>query len=181
MTGYEVAKFWFAGKAHFNSDFDISKYGWTSKLSEESFRIHRDRFIFERIAREYKEEQYVKMAIAAVLYNNPKAYIKELIRPNKFAEAAIYRHAHLYENFPMQYISFMLSSAGLYSMLLNDEITPENAAICYDMEGIDWIKGDWWGNIPPVRKIKLFPKYAKLIGYDKAKIAQAIKDYQKKL
>jgi hypothetical protein len=130
FDGKRVYELWMAARAHYLSDsYDILKYHWVFKIKDETFRIHKDRFLFERLAREYETEPVFKLALGAFFYDNPKGYLRKLIRPNFVVDQALARHDLLYINFAADYCKFQLSSAGLARLIEIDEISPESAAI----------------------------------------------------
>jgi hypothetical protein len=175
FDGKRVYELWMAARAHYLSDsYDILKYHWVFKIKDETFRIHKDRFLFERLAREYETEPVFKLALGAFFYDNPKGYLRKLIRPNFVVDQALARHDLLYINFAADYCKFQLSSAGLARLIEIDEISPESAAIIYDLNPEKYPLSK-----SPIRKIKNLPLYSAFIGYDKAKVFAIINQYQK--
>lgn len=168
MNGYEVAQLWCACKAHYLSkNYNIVRYQWKFNLSEESFRLRRDRFLLERISREYDEAE-LRSAIGFYLYDNPKAPLKGLIRPNAKVEEAIMRRFKLYYDFDEQWpdlVKQRLDTAKIADLLIKDEITPEIAIVLFEIHG-------WPETTLPIRKLQALPKYSAFVAYDKAMIAQ---------
>jgi len=173
FSGYEACKIWCAAKAHYNSDsYDILKYGWSFDMSEESFRLRKDRFTFERLAREYESEAVFKQAVGFYLYDNPKAYIRGLVRPNPQVDSALSRFANLYENFRLDYIEF-LNKGNVLDRLIQCDISPEGACMIMDYFNMLEIPAP----LDKIRVTALLPKYNAFIGYDKGKAAQIVNSF----
>lgn len=176
FSGFRAYELWCAARAHYVSpSYDILKYHWKFRVKEENFRLIKDRFLFERLAKEYQEEAYFKLALGAFLYDNPKGWARDLVRPNKVAEGLIYRMTDLYTGFEFHYKLFQISSYGLMQQVLMGEHPPEIAAILYDLHKEEL--SDY--AIHPIRKVKLLPKFSAFIGYDKAKVFEIMKKCQK--
>jgi Gp59 loader of gp41 DNA helicase len=174
MTGYDVCKMWCSAKAHYNSDYNILKYNWSFNLSEEAFRSRRDRFTFERLAREYEDEPIFKQAVGFYLYDNPKGIARNLTRPNPIVESALSRFSNLYENFRLDYVIFM-NKPPILAGVVDGSISPEGACIMLDYFNIGFDIPDPWRKI---RSTSLLPKYNAFIGYNKSTISEIIKSYK---
>jgi hypothetical protein len=178
LTGLQVAQFWTAASLHFRGKYDIAKYHWKTNVNEESFRASKNRFVFERLARQYETEARFKQGLGAVLYNNPKAYVRDMIMPNVIAINAINRHEYFYEKFQRDWES-MSAFVGTEKAgkewaqnIIEETISPESAVIMFDIFG--------WDMLPTwkIRAVELLPKYAPFVAYDKAKVFQIIKQCQ---
>lgn len=175
FTGYEACKIWCAAKAHYNSDYDVLKYQWSFNLSEEAFRLRKDRFTFERVAREYGDEATFKQACGFYLYDNPKGVIRGLIRPNLRVDNALSRYANMISSLP--YLIKMdccevdvKDKNSILKGVAEDLISPESACVFLELYHDFEIPEPW----NKLRVCKLLPKYQAFIGFDKGKVAGII-------
>jgi hypothetical protein len=179
FNGYEAAKIWMASKAHYsNSKYDVAKYNFAWKLDETTFRMHRDRFLFERLAKEYVDEGTWKQAVGYALYHNPKTYLRQLIRPEPFVERTLDRCKDIYGLFKFEWGALSIATkSDLERWIINIDrgISPESVAIVYD-----YYKDNQYSFHDVVNNSKLallnrIPKYAAFVGYDRAKVAAIIR------
>lgn len=170
FNGFEAYKIWCAAKAHYLSDYDILKYNWKFKVGEDTFRLHRDRFLFERLAKEYQDEGTFKQAVGFYLYCNPKSRAKGLIRLNKEVEDALLRFSDLYGVFEREQKTLnTLPISYIFSVL-----APESICIYWDYNGKDFSE---FIKYKQMRKLNLLPKYNAFVAYDKTRIAAIVKKH----
>ena len=179
ISGFNACYLWCAAKAHYTSDYDIVKYQWGIKLEEDTFRLRKDRFLFERLAREYEQEAIFKQALGFYLYLDPKAYPRGLIRPNLRVEKSLMRMRNLYEVFAddwKHYVAenggnFLFPGVGFHDLLCRGDINPESAAIFYDYNEL--MRYHYEDH--RIALANRIPKFSSFIGYDKGRIAAIVK------
>jgi hypothetical protein len=149
------------------------KYNWAFKLDMQTFRYHKFRFTFERLAKEYPNEWEFKQAVGFYLYTNPKNSLRGMIRPNGNINASLERFDNLYGRFETNYGKFIdhYHNDDLEGAIIAKSIEPESAAIMYDFFApkFDRLIDS------KIRDVKLIPKFSAFVGYDRSKIAAIVK------
>jgi hypothetical protein len=180
ITGYDVCQIWNAGKIHYSSDtYDVSKYNWKTKINEDTFRKHRDRFLYERIARDYESEHDFKVATAYMLYKDPKLHADEMVRSVALTgnalliSLALDRHRNLESNFEKDFLYLKDKDKQSFSNtvfeLIDESIRPESVAILYNINRTNEAVVNSFKK-SPFKAVRLIPKYASTFVYNEAKI-----------
>jgi hypothetical protein len=172
FSGYEACKIWCAAKAHYTSDsYDVIKYNWSFKLDEDTFIRRKDRFTFERLAREYGDEVTFKRAVGYYLYCNPKGVCRGLVRPNPDVNAALDRIHWSTNTFRKNYRTGYTIDY-IYRDVAEGTIDPEFACMYLDFFlGPNFVVPDNWKKI---RKCALLPKYNAVVGYSRKAVADVM-------
>lgn len=72
MNGFQAYKYYMAVKLHFtNSRFNVFKNRGHVKGTYDAFVSRNDRTIFERMAREYNDREFIQYVASNFMYNNP--------------------------------------------------------------------------------------------------------------
>ena len=79
INAYQAACIFMAVRIHFTSDsYDYFKYNGKVNLSVDAFEAKRDKYTFHKLAKKYKEEEYLDFIVANIM-KNPKVYSRELL------------------------------------------------------------------------------------------------------
>ena len=73
MNGLEAYASYLAVRNHFKTDYDYFKYNGKMRVNEEKFRTRRDHYQFEKIARIYDREKFVRYLVSNFV--NEEEYI----------------------------------------------------------------------------------------------------------
>lgn len=71
MRGYDLYCIYQAIKLHFSSEgYNFFQYDGKTRVSIEAFEKRRDKFLFHRLARKYRDEEMVSFLVANFVYNS---------------------------------------------------------------------------------------------------------------
>lgn len=77
IDGKSVFKLYLQLKNHFNGKYDVIKYNWSMKLSDNAYYKRRDRFFFERLSEKYTLKELCLILISNLVANQ-NAWIGEI-------------------------------------------------------------------------------------------------------
>lgn len=78
MSGFDAYKTYLAVNNHFkNKSYDYFKYNGVVKAKEDSYLVRKDKYFFEKAARRFKQEDFVKYLVANMV--NGTDWIGELL------------------------------------------------------------------------------------------------------
>ena len=79
MNGYDLYGLYQAIKLHFNSDtYNFFQYDGKTRISTDAFQKRRDKFLFHRLARKYRDEEMVPFLVANFV-NSDDNWTKSLL------------------------------------------------------------------------------------------------------
>lgn len=81
LTGYDVYRIFTSLKAHFTTKYDVSKYGYKSKMTAfDKYESKGQKYLFEKKAKDFQTELICRQAIASKLVRDPSTYITDINR-----------------------------------------------------------------------------------------------------
>lgn len=86
LTGYEAYKIYVGISSHFNSGRDFLKYG-VPNIKVETFYARKDRYYFERLAKDYRTKDELIHFLLVAFLKNPKFWVGDL-KNTDYATAA---------------------------------------------------------------------------------------------
>lgn len=82
MSGFDAYKTYLAVNNHFkNKSYDYFKYNGVVKAKENSYAVRKDKYFFEKAARRFKQEDFVKYLVANMVDGSD--WIGELLSASK--------------------------------------------------------------------------------------------------
>src|SRR6188768_1546770 len=79
MSAIDAYHLYTSIRLHFTREsYDCFKYNFKSQVSEESFALRKDRYLFLRLSRMFPTEE-CKLFLASNFLANPKCFIRELL------------------------------------------------------------------------------------------------------
>lgn len=71
MNGYDLYGLYQAVKLHFNSDtYNFFQYDGKTRISVDAFQKRRDKFLFHRLARKYRDEEMVPFLVSNFVHSD---------------------------------------------------------------------------------------------------------------
>ena len=71
MNGYDLYGLYQAIKLHFNSEqYNFFQYDGKTRVSIDAFQKRRDKFLFHRLARKYRDEEMVPFLVANFVHSD---------------------------------------------------------------------------------------------------------------
>lgn len=77
MKAFEAYKKYVAIKLHFQGNYDYFKFAGKAKVSKTSFETRKDKYVFEKLAKIYDDEQYELLLVSNFL-DNANVWIGEI-------------------------------------------------------------------------------------------------------
>jgi hypothetical protein len=189
MSGYKACVLYRALKLHFTTDYDFTKYRGKVNYSQAQFNANKHRYVYEKLAKKYNEED-LKMFFIANFLENEVVWVQDLLSHESYENFVNYTKkkqslSYIFENDLLNIFGeenhkklFKSNSSDfplLLTKLLRNEVCRETVMIMDDyMEFIpkwnDSIKDDI---IWPRIKTKLL-KYKPFLEYDKSKFKKTL-------
>ncbi len=153
--------------------FDVRKYGYNFRISEEAFRRKKERFTYERIARQYDTIYPFRTLCAKMHYEKEYVSAKELAEyGEKYMAGVLLEHEilntdTLYKRVYGECYLFGVNKRNLFDKVAYGVISSELAAVLVD----------YWNLTPPqngIRGVEMLPKYSAFFAYDKTKMANVL-------
>lgn len=79
MSGFDAYQTYLAVSNHFKGQYDYFKYGGKVNAKRESFEARRDKYLFEKVSKKFKREDFIKYLVANM--TDGSLWIGELLTP----------------------------------------------------------------------------------------------------
>lgn len=189
MSGYKACCIYRALKLHFTTDYDYMKYKGKVKYSPSQFDKNKHKFVYEKLAKKYSEEDLVKFFVANFLHNET-VWVQDLLSQEAYEIFVDFNKkqqslSYLFENdliniFGEENHKKIFKSGSndfplLLTKLLRNEVSAETVIIMNEF--LNFIP-KWENNIKddfiwPRVKTKLL-KYKPFLHYDKSKFKKTL-------
>jgi hypothetical protein len=82
MSGYEAYQSFLAVTKHFKGTYDYFKYGGKINTNYDSFLIKKDKYLFDKVAKKYKNsDELLKFLVSSTVDGNRQGWIGDLLNP----------------------------------------------------------------------------------------------------
>ena len=78
MSGYQACVLYRALKLHFTTDYDFNKYKGKVKYTKAQFDKNKHKFVYEKLAKKYSDEELKKFFVANFLQNDT-VWVQDLL------------------------------------------------------------------------------------------------------
>jgi hypothetical protein len=184
MSAYKACCLYRALKLHFTTDYDFNRYKGKLKYTQSQFEKNKHRYVYEKLAKKFSDEDLKKFYIANFLQND-NIWIQDLLSQDAYDNYVKFNKkqqslSYVFENELLNIFGdsnpkklFKSNSNDfplLLTKLLRDEVSSETVIIMNEFIGFlpKWeesIKDDF---IWPKIKHKMF-KYRSFLEYDRSK------------
>ena len=184
MSAYKACCLYRALKLHFTTDYDFNKYKGKLKYTPSQFEKNKHRYVYEKLAKKFSDEDLKKFYIANFLQNDA-VWVQDLLSQDAYDNFVQFNKkqqslSYVFENELLNIFSesnhkklFKSNSNDfplLLTKLLRNEVSSETIIIMNEFIGFlpkweETIKDDF---IWPKIKHKMF-KYRSFLEYDRSK------------
>lgn len=189
MSGYQACVLYRALKLHFTTDYDFNKYKGKVKYTKAQFDKNKHKFVYEKLAKKYSDEELKKFFVANFLQNDT-VWVQDLLSHEAYENYVEFNKkqqslTYVFENDLLNIFNdenheklFKSNSNDfplLLTKLLRDEVSAETVIIMNEFLHFipKWEKNIKDDFIWPRIKLKL-QKYGAFIYYDKSKFKQVL-------
>jgi len=192
MNGFKAFKYYAAIKLHFSQQsFDVFANRGKLKGSYEKFLMRHDHKLFDQLARQFDEKEYIRYLAANFMYGNDNvvysapdamANYKEFLRRRQSITRIFQNDLEVIKNSGAKYDFSGLKIPDVLQLLLANKITIETVVILDDLDNIvTKMKQNQQLNLLLGDELRRIEKSRKFIKFDRNKIMEPYVEFRKEV